>query len=104
LAVVFDPRRNDGPFMANENPNHKFLTEDQLHQLAIVVIDMYGAGLPRDELEESIALVLENVPGYELASTRTIRRVVDQVSRYYDDTIQSRVQESRNHPEQYRKL
>lgn len=93
-AVVFSVEWFDGPYMANKSRNHEKLTNDQLHELAIIILDVYGSGLPKCELEESIALVLEDVPGFELASTQTIQRVISQVRRYYDDEIHRRNQEN----------
>ena len=80
--------------MANENHTPEFLTDDQLHDLVIIIRDQFGIGLPTDELEESISLVLEDVPGFELVSTQTIQRVINQVRRYYDDADQNRIQEN----------
>ena len=80
--------------MANKNHFQKPLTDDQLHEVSIIILDLYGIGLPKDELEDSIALVLEDVPGFELVSTQTIQRVIDQVRRYYDDAYQNRIQEN----------
>ncbi len=79
--------------MANENHSQAFLSDDQLQELTIIIVDQYGNGLPKNELEESIALVLEDVPGFELVSTQTIQQVIEQVRRYYDDGHQHRINE-----------
>lgn len=79
--------------MVNRTIDYEILNDDQLHGLAITVLDLYGVGLPMEELEESIALVLEDVPGFELASTQTIQYVINQVRRYYDDTDQFQIHE-----------
>ena len=61
------------------------LSEDQLDQLVRFLIDEFDVGLSRDELDESIGLVMENIPGFELVSTQTIHRLVNQIRSRYDD-------------------
>lgn len=63
------------------------LSEDQIRKLARYIIDEFGVGLSRDELDESIGLVMENVPGLELESVQTIHQLVESIRRKYDDEI-----------------
>ena len=73
--------------MANENHIQEFLTDDQLHDLAIIILDQFGAGLPTAELEESISLVLEDVPGIEMESHQFFLSVIHQIKElYYGDS------------------
>ena len=94
MTVVFGSKWFDGFYMVKRNHIQEKLNDVQLHELAIIILDVYGSGLPKDELEESIALVLEDIPGFELATTQTIQRVISQVRRYYDDEVHRRNQEN----------
>jgi hypothetical protein len=72
--------------MTNETLIHpESLSDDQLDQLVRFLIDEFGVGLSGDELDESIGLVMENIPGFELVSTQTIHRLVNQIRSRYDD-------------------
>jgi hypothetical protein len=74
--------------MTNVNEFHlEPLTEEQTRELARYIIDEFGVGLSRDELDESIGVVMENVPGLELESTQTIHRLVESIRRKYNDEI-----------------
>ena len=74
--------------MTNESLIHpESLSDDQFDQLVRFLIDEFGVGLSGDELDESIRLVMENIPGFELVSTQTIHRLVDQIRSRYDDEI-----------------
>ena len=55
--------------MTNETLIHpESLSDDQLDQLVRFLIDEFGIGLSGDELDESIGLVMENIPGFERKS------------------------------------
>jgi len=72
--------------MTNESLIHpESLSDDQLDQLVRFLIDEFGIGLSGDELDESIGLVMENIPGFELVSTQTVHRLVNQIRSRYDD-------------------
>jgi hypothetical protein len=63
----------------------KLLKNQQIHNLANIVLEEFGPGLTGDELNDKIALLLEDVPGLELVSDREVRRVIKQVrSRYHE--------------------
>lgn len=77
----------DGPLMTTRNKFHCFLTDDQIRELADVVIEQFGNGLSGDELVESIRLVMEDIPGIEMESTRNIHHVTYLIGNLYHDNI-----------------
>ena len=52
------------------------------------IIEEFGSGLSQEELDESIGVVMENVPGLETESTQEIQRLIESIRRKYDDEIQ----------------
>jgi hypothetical protein len=78
LAVVFLGHWLDGPRMANEDEFHpERLSVDPIERLVRYIIDEFGSGLSQEELDESIRVVMENVPGIELESTPEIERLLE---------------------------
>ena len=76
--------------MATEDEFHtERLSVDQVEQLARYIIDEFGSGLSQEGLDESIGVVMENVPGLELESTQIIQRLVESIRRKYDDEIRN---------------
>ena len=76
--------------MANEDEFHPDqLSVDQIEDLVRYIIDEFGSGLSLEELDESIGVVMENVPGLELESTREFQQLVESIRRKYDDEIQN---------------
>ena len=76
--------------MANEDElHHDQLSVDQIEELVRYIIDEFGSDLSLEELDESIGVVMENVPGLELESTREIQRLVESIRRKYDDEIRN---------------
>lgn len=74
--------------MASEDEFHTGrLSIDQIEELARYIVDEFGPDLSLEELDESIGVVMENVPGLELESTREIQRLVESIRRKYDDEI-----------------
>lgn len=64
------------------------LTDKQLHELAVIVLDSHGPCLPESELTEQIGLLLEDISGLELASDEVIDQIIHQVKSYYHDADQ----------------
>ena len=90
MTVVFFVNWFDGPFMTNENHIHfESLTQKQIYELVGYLIDEFGNELSRDELDESIGIVMENVPGLELVSPRKIHQLIEQIRSRYHDQVQS---------------
>ena len=72
--------------MATDHEFHiETLSEDQICELVKYIIEEFGSGLSQEELDESIGVVMENIPGLELASTREIRQLTKSIRRQYDD-------------------
>jgi len=86
LVVVFPGYWLDGLHMATEDEFHlEPLSDEQIHDLARYIIDEFGIGLSPEELDELIGVVMENVPGLELASTRKIQQLTKSIRRQYND-------------------
>ena len=62
------------------------LTTNQIHDLAVIVLEECGPCLCDDELTEQIALLLEDIAGFEMASEQVVRQVINEVRRHYHDT------------------
>lgn len=76
--------------MANEDKFHlRRLSVDQIEELVRYIIDEFGSGLSQEELDESIGVVMENVPGIELESTQEIQQLVESIRRKYNDEIRN---------------
>ena len=72
------PPGNHEPFSVKTD-----LTEQQIHDLAMIVFEESGACLTGDELDEHIHLLLEDVSGFETASDKTVRRVITNIRNHY---------------------
>lgn len=59
------------------------LTEQQIHDLAVIVFEENGPSLKGDELDEQIHMLLEDVAGFEMASETTVRRVINEIRKHY---------------------
>ncbi len=59
------------------------LTTDQIQDLASIVLEECGSCLSYDELTDEIALLLEDIAGFETASDDAVRQVINQASSYY---------------------
>ena len=59
------------------------LTKQQIRDLAIIVFEESGSFLTSDELDEQIALLLEDVAGFEVASAKAVRRMINQIRNHY---------------------
>ena len=73
--------------MTNQKHIECFLSNEQVLELVMFVIDQFGIGLSGDELNESIYLALEDVPGIEGESDQDVHRLLNQVRNLYHDTI-----------------
>lgn len=73
--------------MTNEKPINNYLTDNQIEELSIYIIDTYGTDLSLEELNESIFLVMENITGMENESTQIIQSLILQIrNQYYEQT------------------
>jgi hypothetical protein len=64
------------------------LTTNQIRDLTVIVLEECGPCLCDDELTEQIALLLENIAGFEVASEQVVRQVINEVRSYYHDASQ----------------
>lgn len=80
----------DSPRMTNQKHIECFLSTEQIHELVTFVIDQFGIDLSGDELNESISLALEDIPGIESESNQAIHRLINQVRNKYHDTIKQK--------------
>jgi len=85
IAVVFLCDEKDGLSMANENSINNCFSVDQIKELSTYVIDVYGTDLPLEKLNESIYLVMENIPGIELISLQEIQLLISQIRNQYHE-------------------
>ena len=72
------------------------LTTNQIHDLAVIVLEECGTCLSDDELTEQIGLFLENIAGVETASEQVICRVINQIRSHYH-VASSQHEEHGNH-------
>ena len=61
------------------------LTTDQIQDLAVIVLEECGSCLSDDELTDEIALLLEDIAGFETASNGMVRQVINQARSHYHD-------------------
>ena len=69
--------------MAIEKTNESPLTQEQIRSLSEYIVDVYGTRLPEEELVESILVVMEDIPGFELASSQSVQCVINQIRNQY---------------------
>jgi len=61
------------------------LTDSQIQQLAEIVVSVYGSDLAEAALAEAIALLLEDISGFELASVSIVHATLNAIrSKYYE--------------------
>ena len=61
------------------------LTQDQIQDLAVIVLEECGSCLSDDELTDEIALLLEDIAGFETASKKLVRQMINQARSHYHD-------------------
>ena len=69
--------------MASKNQLVVDLTTEQIEVLVEVITEQGGSVMPEEELVESIRVVLEDVPGFDLASNRSIQCVINRIRNLY---------------------
>jgi len=72
------------------------LTENQLTDIVMMIVDDYGSRLTGGEVSEITGLILENISGYETADSQTLTQVINEIrKRYYESVCKnSKTQES----------
>ena len=66
----------------------QLLTQQQIHDLAEILVEEYGPCLTGDELLEHIAMLLEDISGFESAPGSAVDRVITEIGRTYHDAVQ----------------
>ena len=61
------------------------LTQDRIQDLAVIVLEECGSCLSDNELTDEIALLLEDIAGFEMASDQVVRQVINQARSHYHD-------------------
>jgi hypothetical protein len=59
------------------------LTTNQIRDLAVIVLGEWGPCLNDDELTEQVAMLLEDISGFETTPEQVVRRVINQVRSHY---------------------
>ena len=60
------------------------LTEDQLNDIVIMIVDDYGSRLTGGEVSEVIGLILENISGFETVDSNTFTQVINEIGNLHD--------------------
>ena len=63
------------------------LTNEELHRLAEIVLEECGSSLTNTAIAEYAGLLLEDIPGFELARPREISTAIATIRRYYRDAV-----------------
>ena len=64
------------------------LTEQQIEDLALIIVEECGPCLNEDELSEQIGLILEDIAGVETASDSVVHQVITDIRRHYHDACE----------------
>lgn len=61
------------------------LTTEQEHELVEIIKEGFGTDMPQDEFSDALLSLLEDIPGFETASQRTINQLTTQLwSQYHE--------------------
>jgi class 3 adenylate cyclase len=61
------------------------LTTAQIQDLASIVLEECGSCQSDDELTDEIALLLEDIAGFETASDEVVRQMINEARSHYHD-------------------
>ena len=67
------PQLQLGPIIMSD------LTNEQLNEIATLIIDVYGPQLSCDELSEIIGLILENIAGFDIADPQSLMQTISEI-------------------------
>jgi hypothetical protein len=66
------------------------LTEDQLNDIVMMIVDDYGSRLTGGEVSEVIGLILENISGFESVDPQTLTQVINEIkTRHYESVCKN---------------
>jgi len=74
------------------------LTTVQIEDLASIVLEECGSCLSDDELTDEIALLLEDIAGFETVPEDAVRDVINQARSHYHDICKQHEKTSNHHP------
>jgi len=60
------------------------LTEDQLNNIVMMILDDYGSRLAGAEVSEIAGLILENISGFETVDSNTLTQVINEIGNLHD--------------------
>jgi CRISPR/Cas system-associated protein Cas10 (large subunit of type III CRISPR-Cas system) len=63
------------------------LTEDQLNNIVMMIVEDYGSRLTGGEVSEITGLILENISGFETVDSNTFTQVINEIGRRYDESV-----------------
>ncbi len=63
------------------------LTEDQLNDIVMMIVDDYGSRLTGGEVSEVIGLILENISGFEAVDSQTLTQTINEIRKRYDESV-----------------
>jgi hypothetical protein len=55
------------------------LTENQLTDIVMMIVDDYGSRLTGGEVSEITGLILENISGFETVDSNTLTQVINEI-------------------------
>jgi len=64
----------------------RLLTHEQIQHLAEILVEECGPCLSSDELSEQIALLLEDIAGFESAPDSAVHQLITDIGRHYYGT------------------
>ncbi len=64
------------------------LTENQLTDIANMIVDDYGSRWTGGEVSEVIGLILENISGFETVDSQALTQTINEIRKRYDDSVE----------------
>lgn len=71
------------------------LTEDQLNNIVMMIVDDYGSRLTSGEVSEVIGLILENISGFETVDSQTLTQTINEIGNLHDFRYDARAHTER---------
>jgi hypothetical protein len=63
------------------------LTEDQLNNIVMMIVEDYGSRLTGGEVSEFAGLILENISGFESVDSNTLTQTINEIRKRYNDSV-----------------
>jgi len=63
------------------------LTEDQLNDIVMMIVDDYGSRLTGGEVSEVIGSILENISGFETVDSQTLTQTINEIRKRYNESV-----------------